>query len=197
MILSDRKLTYTIFFVLVISLGTFFINCSKSYATRELEESTLDIARSSDNIVVAKCIAAESKWNEQGSLIYTYITFQVQDNVKGETNEENLTLRFLGGRVGDTVQSVPDMPQFSENEEVLLFLGPKNRSGYQTLSSIQNGVLRIKTDSESGKRLIITPTTGIQLYKRNTDEAMSTPYSNGVLLEDFNYSLKKVIDKSN
>lgn len=197
MILSDRKITYTIFIMLIISFGTFFINCSKSYATRELGETILDIARSSDNIVVAKCISAESKWNEQGSLIYTYITFQVQDNVKGETKEENLTLRFLGGRVGDTVQSVPDIPQFSENEEVLLFLGPKNRSGYQTLSSIQNGVLRIKTDSKTGKKFITTPTTGIRLYKRNTDEPMSTPYSNGVLLEDFNYSLKKAIDKSN
>jgi hypothetical protein len=197
MILSDRKTTCTILVLLLTSLGVFFINCSKSYATRELRETTLDIARSSDSIVVAKCISAESKWNEQGSLIYTYITFQVQDNVKGETSRENLTLRFLGGRVGDTVQSVPDMPQFSENEEVLLFLGPKNRSGYHTLSSIENGVLRIKTDPETGKRLITSPTTGIQLYKRNTDEPMSRPYSNGVSLEDFNYSLKKAIDKSN
>lgn len=197
MILSDRKITYAIFVLLLTSLGIFFINCSKSYATRELRETTLDIARSSESIVVAQCISAESKWNEQGSLIYTYVTFQVQDNVKGEASKENLTLRFLGGRVGDTVQTVPDMPQFSENEEVLLFLGPKNRSGYQTLSSIENGVVRIKTDPETGKRLITTPTPGIQLYKSNTEQRMSTPYSNGVSLEDFNYSLRKAIDESN
>ena len=194
MIPNHGKKRYAISFVLIISLGTFFINCSKSYATRELEETSLDIARSSDNIVVAKCISAESKWNEQGSLIYTYVTFQVQDDVKGETKEGNLTLRLLGGRVGDTVQTVPDMPQFSENEEVMLFLGPKNRSGYQTLSSIQKGVLRIKTDSETGKKLITTPTTGIQIYKRNTDKSISSPDENGVLLEDFNYSLQKAID---
>ena len=194
MTLNHRKITYAISIVSMIFLGTFFINCSKSYATRELEETSLDIARSSDNIVVAKCISAESKWNEQGSLIYTYVTFQVQDDVKGETKEGNLTLRFLGGRVGDTVQTVPDMPQFSENEEVMLFLGPKNRSGYQTLSSIQKGVLRIKTDSETGKKLITTPTTGIRIYKKNTDKSISSPDENGVLLEDFNYSLQKAID---
>ena len=194
MIPNHGKKRYAISFVLIISLGTFFINCSKSYATRELEETSLDIARSSDNIVVAKCISAESKWNEQGSLIYTYVTFQVQDDVKGETKEGNLTLRLLGGRVGDTVQTVPDMPQFSENEEVMLFLGPKNRSGYQTLSSIQKGVLRIKTDSETGKKLITTPTTGIRIYKKNTDKSISSPDENGVLLEDFNYSLQKAID---
>ena len=194
MIPNHGKKRYAISFMLIISLGTFFINCSKSYATRELEETSLDIARSSDNIVVAKCISAESKWNEQGSLIYTYVTFQVQDDVKGETKEGNLTLRFLGGRVGDTVQTVPDMPQFSENEEVMLFLGPKNRSGYQTLSSIQKGVLRIKTDSETGKKLITTPTTGIRIYRKNTDKSISSPDENGVLLEDFNYSLQKAID---
>lgn len=194
MILTDRKITHTISFILIICLGIFFINCSKSYATRELEENTLDIARRSENIVVARCVSTESKWNEQGSLIFTYVTFQVQDTVQGENTEDNLTLRFLGGRVGDTVQTVPDMPQFSENEEVMLFLGPKNRSGYQTLSSIQNGVLRIRIDPETGNQLITTPTTGFQIYKRNTDEPMSKPYGNGVLLEDFNYSLKKAID---
>jgi hypothetical protein len=194
MILTDRRITHTISYMLIICLGILFINCSKSYATRELEETTLDIARRSENIVVARCVSTESKWNEQGSLIFTYVTFQVHDTVQGENTEDNLTLRFLGGRVGDTVQTVPDMPQFSENEEVMLFLGPKNRSGYQTLSSIQNGVLRIKTDSETGKKLITTPTTGFQIYKTNTDEPMSTPYGNGVLLEDFSYSLKKAID---
>jgi hypothetical protein len=194
MILSYRKITYAIPCILIIFLGTFFINCSKSYATRELEETTLDIARSSNNIVVAKCISTESRWNEQGSLIFTYVTFQLQDTVKGDSTEENLALRFLGGRVGDTVQSVPDMPEFSENEEVMLFLGPKNKSGYQTLSSIQNGVLRIQTDLDTGNKLITTPTTGIQIYKRNTDKSISSPYSDGVLLEDFNYSLKKAID---
>jgi hypothetical protein len=86
------------------------------------------------------------------------------------------------------------MPEFSENEDVMLFLGPKNKSGYQTLSSIQSGVLRIQTDLETGNKLITTPTTGIQIYKRNTDKTISSPYENGVLLEDFNYSLKKAID---
>jgi hypothetical protein len=194
MIHNDGKLTYTVSLILIISLGTFFINCSKSYATRELQETTFDIATRSENIVVARCLSTESKWNKQGSLIFTYVTFQVQDTVQGENTEDNLTLRFLGGRVGDTVQSVPDMPEFSENEEVMLFLGPKNRSGYQTLSSIQNGVLRIRTDSATGKKLITTPTTGIQIYKINTDKSMASPDENGVLLEDFNYSLKKAID---
>jgi hypothetical protein len=194
MILNDRKIAYAISIMSMIFLGIFFINCSKSYATRELQETTLDIAKRSENIVVAKCISSESKWNEQGSLIYTYITFQVEDNVEGESTE-NLTLRFLGGRVGDTVQTVPDMPQFSENEEVLLFLGPENKSGYHTLSSIENGVLRIRTDSGTGDKIIITPTTGLQIYKTNTDKPIPSPHSNGVLLEDFSYSLTRAIDK--
>jgi hypothetical protein len=193
MILGDRKINYAIPSMLIIFLGTFFINCSKSYATRELQETTFEIARRSEKIVVARCVSTESKWNEQGSLIFTYITFQVQDAVQGENTEDNLTLRFLGGRVGDTVQSVPDMPEFSENEEVMLFLGPRNKSGYQTLSSIQNGVLRIRTDSETGNKLITTPTTGIQIYKTNTGKSISPAYSNGVLLDDFIYSLTKAI----
>ncbi len=197
MVLCERKRNYAVICTLIIFLGTLFINCSKSYATRELRETTLDVANRSENIVVAKCVSNESRWNEQGSLIFTYVTFQVHDTVQGENTEDKLTLRFLGGRVGDTVQTVPDMPQFADNEEVMLFLGPKNRSGYRTLSSIENGVLRIKTDSETGKKLITSPTTGIRLYDLNTGKPMSTTYNNGVLLEDFNYSLKKAIEKSN
>lgn len=195
MTLNDRKITYAISIVAMIFLGTFFIKCSKSYATRELQQTTLDIARNSENIVVAKCISSESRWNEQGSFIYTYLTFKVEDNVEGKSTDESLTLRFLGGRVGDIVQTVPDMPEFSEDEEVLLFLGPKNNSGYHTLSSIENGVLRIRTDSETGEKIVITPTTGIQIYKTNADKAIPQPQRNGVSLEDFTYSLKQAIDK--
>jgi hypothetical protein len=197
MIPYDRRLVCLIFCSLIVALGVFFIHCAKSYATRELQETTLDIARKSENIVVARCLSTESKWNEQGSLIYTYITFQVQDTVQGGDKEDELTLRFLGGRVGDTVQSVPDMPEFSENEEVMLFLGPRNKSGYQTLSSIQNGVLRIRTDPNTGNKLITTPTTGIEIFKENTAKSLSLPYDNEVLVGDLIYSLKKAIDKSN
>lgn len=194
MITDERRIACPISCIIIVALCAFLINCSKSYATRELQETTLDIARNSENIVVAKCISSESRWNEQGSLIFTYVTFQVQDTVHGEMKDENLTLRFLGGRVGDTVQYVADMPEFYESEEVMLFLGPKNRSGYQTLSSIQSGVLRVKTDSETGNRLITTPTTGIPMYKEDTNKSISSPYNNEVLLGDLIYSLKKAIN---
>lgn len=195
MIFNCRNTINPITLMLVIFIWASFINCSKSYATRELRETTLDVATRSEEIVVARCVSAESRWNEQGSLIFTYLTFQVEDAVKATNERDSLTLRIFGGRVGDIVQSVPDMPEFSENEEVMLFLGPRNESGYQTLSSIANGVLRIHDDPKTGNKLITVPTRGLQIFKKDTDESLSASDENEVLLGDLIYSLKKAMDK--
>jgi hypothetical protein len=178
--------------ILVIASGILFINCSKTYATRELTETTLGTAKSSEYIVVARCVSTYSEWNEQGSLIYTYVTFQIENTVKGDDSGDELTMRLIGGQVGDRILSAPDIPTFDEAEDVVLFLGPKNKAGYPTLTNMHNGVVRIRTDEISGQRTVTTPISGMQLYKENTSRALPDNRDSKVSLEDFIYSLKKV-----
>ena len=179
---------FAIFFVLILTF-----NCSKSYATREVAKSTLEVAKKADQIVVAECTSSKSKRSEYGNLIFTYSTFYIQESVKGGEIGEEITLRMIGGQVDDLILSVPDMPEFRESEEVILFLGSKNRDGYPTLASLKNGVLRIETDRVTGKKYIATPVSGIELYEQNTTKVISPPFQNGLLLEDFIYSISKAL----
>lgn len=193
--LSGSSLSNRILLLIVFVLGIYFLNFPKSYATRELQESNLDVAKRSEAIVVARCISSEYKWNDEGTLIFTYVTFKIEDTIDGENLDELLTLRLIGGQVGDVVQTVPDLPKFNEEGEVVLFLGPKNKDGYQTLTSLKNGVLQIQTDKNTGQKIVTTPTSGIEIYKENTKRGISLNQENGVLLEDMIYSLKKALNQ--
>ncbi len=53
--------------------------------------------------------------------IYTYITLEVNETLKGK-EQETITFRIMGGRVDDLVTIVHGTPSFSMNEEVLVFL---------------------------------------------------------------------------
>jgi hypothetical protein len=166
--------------------------CSKSYATREVFTSTLEIARKSEHVIVANCISSESSWDEKKRFIFTYTTFSVEEVVNGGELAYEITLRIVGGQVGDTKVEVTDRPDFTREEVVLLFLGPKNAQGYYTLSSLQGGVLRTSIDKESGKRLVTTPITGMEILKKGSESP--APTENGVLLDDLIYSIKKSLN---
>lgn len=194
MLYSNKKITNFTSTILILVLGILFIDCSKTYATREFQETTLDTAKRSENIIVARCISSESRWNNEGTLIFTYVTFQIEDTVKGEDTKEEITLRLIGGKVGDQILSALDIPKFNEDEEVILFLGPKNKAGHPTLTSTKNGVLRILTDRVTRQKKVTTPTTGFKIYKENTEKNISNLEGKRILLEDFVYSLKKAMN---
>jgi len=171
-----------------------FFNCSKSYATREIQTSTPNIAKKSDYIVVARCTSSESKWDERKAFIFTYTTFSIDEYIKGDDLGEEITLRIIGGQVGDQILKFPDKPDFTEGQDVVLFLGPKNKYGFYNLKSLMNGVLRIEIDETTGEKLITTPISGIKMFEKNTNKTISELPQGGVLLEDFIYSIKKEIN---
>jgi len=183
---------FSYFLLFIICFSSF--NCTKSLATSETQKTTLDIAKTSEYIVVAQCTSSESKWNEQETYIFTYTTFSINEYIKGNSLGEELTLRYLGGQVDNTKQTFPGFPEFNEGEEVILFLGAKNKFGYHNLISVMSGVLRIQIDETSGERFVSTKTTGIELYNKNTNKALKTQTQDRVSLENFIFSLREAIN---
>src|SRR5437016_7899534 len=58
-----------------------------------------------------------SVWEGEGALrhIDTYVTFQIDENVKGQATS-SYTIRMLGGTVGDETMEVTDSPKFIVGE---------------------------------------------------------------------------------
>ena len=161
----------------------------ESFAIKELNVSTPELARSSADIVVAKCISTEARIDEKTGLIFTYTTFDVDESLKGTYGDE-IVLRIVGGTIGDRTVSSPFLPSFKAEEEVVLFIGPKNSDGYPLLQSVQRGVYRVSSD-DTGAKYIANPAGDLPLFNAGTSQRMK---GNGkVSLDDFIYSINEIL----
>jgi hypothetical protein len=73
-------------------------------------------------IFTGKTEKVESFWNKEKTQIYSLVTFRVYEYLKGERKEKHITLKQLGGTVGDITMKVSDAPMYTVGEEVLLFV---------------------------------------------------------------------------
>jgi hypothetical protein len=85
--------------------------------------------------------------------IETYVTFQVQDSVKGE-NGNSYTIRMLGGTVGDETMLVTDAPKFKVGDRDILFV-EHNYDQFVPLVGIGHGRFHIQRDEETGRDIVI------------------------------------------
>lgn len=83
--------------------------------------SVEDLTREADVIVIGDVKEVASRWNMWRTAIYTYSTLLVEKYIKG-TGPETLTIITEGGNVGDLWMWVEDVPDFTKNETVLVFL---------------------------------------------------------------------------
>jgi len=104
------------------------------------------------NVVVTGTVAAVSTgWDAR--TVYTYVTLDVGDVIKGWIPERQIILKLLGGRVDDLALIVGGQAAFTVGEHVLVFL--EARRGDRTLATtaLWQGKWTISTDSVSGQRL--------------------------------------------
>jgi hypothetical protein len=118
-----KKIFFILSSALIFSLGTgFFTNQGTALMVRKsIEELTYE----ADSILIGEVKSMESRWNEDRTLIYTYVTISPRDYVKKLSNmgeSEEITVKIRGGEVDGIGLRVSDTPEFREGEEVFLFL---------------------------------------------------------------------------
>jgi len=59
------------------------------------------LAAKSEVIFEGEVVTVEAHWNNALTDIHTYVTFRVDDVIKGSISPAQLALRFAGGKVGD------------------------------------------------------------------------------------------------
>lgn len=121
-------------------------------ATTVLKLSMKDLARKSDAVVVARVEDAVARYDTDKE-IYTYITLKVLDPVKGSRKDDLITIRQLGGTVGQIASIVPGMPTFAKGEEVVVFLSQKDRAGYPWVMGLQQGKYTVRVDENGAKHV--------------------------------------------
>lgn len=138
----------------IVALAAFAIfGASLAGATTVQKFSVSDLTKKSETIAMARVTDVSSRWDENHKEIYTYITLKVLDGVKGSHKNDVLTIRQLGGSVDNLISVVPGMPAFKTDEEVVVFLSPKDRAGYPWVMGLQQGKYSVDTDANGFKQV--------------------------------------------
>jgi len=134
-----------------------------------VEGLTLEgLVQKSGRIIVGKCLSTESRWNDQSTLILTTSRFAVSEAIKG-SSDGFVTVTTIGGTLNGITQTVSGMPQFVEQEEVLLFLESARDGKWQPLG-LSQGKFRILKNRLTGESEVVHSLSGLQLYDPVTRE---------------------------
>ena len=96
-----------------------------------------------------------SVWEGEGGQrhIETYVTFKVDDNVKGDAGA-SYTIQILGGTVGDQTMEVSDAPKFRIGDRDILFV-EHNYDQFVPLVGIDHGRFHIQHDDTTGRDIVV------------------------------------------
>jgi hypothetical protein len=96
-----------------------------------------------------------SVWEGEGAQrhIDTYVTFQIDENVKGKATS-SYTIRMLGGTVGDETMEVTDSPKFKVGDREILFVEHNNEQ-FVPLVGINHGHFHLQRDEQTGRDIVM------------------------------------------
>jgi hypothetical protein len=101
-------------------------------------------------IVIGQVTGIVSHWDPGQGQILTDMTITVDEALKGAVPTPELTIRQLGGKVGDLESRVDGSPQFALGERVLLFLTTRP-DGTLRVAHLYLGKFSILTDEQTGE----------------------------------------------
>lgn len=166
--------------------GFLFLHAAETRA-QVRKMSAKDLTRESSAVLYGKCMKKESQWNEDRSIIYTYITIAPEEYLKGDLGP-SAVIAVPGGRVGNVIYEVSETPVFTEGEEVVAFIWT-NPAGKNLVTGGYQGKMKIEKDNKTGKRYVSG--AGID---EGADEGEQEKQSPGQLkkmaLEDFTAKVK-------
>ncbi|MEC8803769.1 MAG: hypothetical protein VXX24_03275, partial [Pseudomonadota bacterium] len=128
-------------------------------------------------IFEGKVVEHNVRENDMG-MIVTYVTFRIEELIKGEYDEQLLELKFTGGRLDEQIMEVSGLRIPSPNEEGIYFVESVNRNLVNPLLGWSQGHYLIY--EQNGERRVSTvnnrPVTNV-LSTQSVPVALRRPVS--------------------
>jgi hypothetical protein len=139
---------------LLILIG-FTVALSRGMATTVIPPTFEQLVQQADVIFQGTVTNIQSIWSGEGAQrhIDSYVTFQVEDSIKGNANS-SYTIRMLGGTVGSETMEVTDAPKFNVGDRDILFV-EHNEEQFVPLVGIMHGRFHVESD-ETGREFVTT-----------------------------------------
>jgi hypothetical protein len=172
--------------LLVFALASLFslLGTQSAKAANAVRISDKNLVLSSDAIVTGKVVTIESHWDEERQNIYTYITLSLDQVIKGNIDSRILVIEQLGGQIGDKQVWLSASPEFSLNEDVLLFL-KSNEQGILHTAHLSMGKFSISNKIQekatiSNKLLGKSKSYELTKYLANIKDLVATTSQNNI-----------------
>lgn len=138
-----------------------------------------------DLIFQGRVTAVHARWDDTRTAIWTYVTFAVDELIKGDMTEHEITIRLPGGAIeADDIQmKVDGVPTFQLGEETLIFSSrdPENRN---PIIGWHQGRFKIRYDKASGQK-VISDTRANQLIPPTRSAASADTAASEIPLKKF------------
>ena len=153
--------------------------------------SLAKMAQTAPLIIRARCLANSTAWD--AGEIWTFTSFAIEETWKGAPPgaAAQLTVRLLGGSVGNLTSTVSGVPRFHPGEAVILFLEPTPRGDFSIVSWVQ-GTFRIRRDPRTGDEIAIQDTAAFDAFNPATHRFESAAVRN-LSIEAFSAQVKSVL----
>ena len=137
-----------------------FVACvlvtSVASATVLVPAEFTEIVSGSSIIAHAKIVDVRAEWADGRRWIDSVVTADVVSYLKGGSEEQTITFKVPGGRLGRYRSVVVGAPTFVRGEEAVLFL--KSRpDNLPDVYGLNQGVFRIRADAVTGQRIVVPP----------------------------------------
>jgi hypothetical protein len=114
----NRKRTYQTILIVAMLLCV----SMPVYASLFYRVSLANMVNRAQYITHGTVTKVESRWNEDQTVIFSYVTIHVQSMIKGRLQTEDIIVKEAGGTVDGLVATPIGFPEFKIAQEVILFL---------------------------------------------------------------------------
>lgn len=179
-----KPLGYLVF-PLLFSLG-FIAN-----ATTVIPPNFDELVSRAEVIFEGEVTQVQSQWLGEGTehRIVTFVTFKVDDALKGEPGA-SYSIRMLGGTVDGRTMEVTDAPKFKVGDHDMLFIENNGRQ-FIPLVGIQHGRFRVQKD-QAGRDTLMTGEGQLlaDVNQLGSDEAALARSKPALTLHDFKNAIQ-------
>ena len=111
--------------------------------SQTMQSEIKSLSKDADVILTGKVIRQKSSWNGDKSRIFTNVVVQADEYLKGEHSGNTISLVTPGGEVDGVGELYSHMPEFKNDEEVLLFLKKDKKTNQYKVSGGEEGKLTL------------------------------------------------------
>ena len=147
--------------VVAIALAVVGLSSGNLSASMAVYLTDKDMALQADEIVHGVVKSKTSSYDQKTKKAYTLTTVAVTEWVKGGAGEKEITIRQIGGKIGDKTMAITGDARLGDGEEVVLFM--MKGDGVRFMQALAQSKFLVVKDPITGAKLVKRDLSGLSV----------------------------------